>query len=62
MPLAAAFDAAENGLHAWLTAAPRFGAAQAYAIAGACSSAKWALLAAFALGVALALGRRALRD
>jgi len=58
MPLAAAFDAAEDAWHAWLTEAPRFGVPQAYAIAGACATAKWALLVAFALAVATTLARR----
>lgn len=61
MPLAAAFDAAEDVLHAWLTAAPRFGVPGAYAISGACATAKWALLAGFAALLAAALARGAAR-
>jgi len=57
MPLAAAFDAAEDLLHAWLTAAPRFGVPGAYAISAACSTAKWALLAGFAAVLVTALAR-----
>lgn len=56
-PLAAAFDAAENALHGWLTAAPRFGVTLPYAAAALCSTAKWALLAGFAIAVAHALTR-----
>ena len=59
MPLAAAFDAAEDVLHAWLTAAPRFGVPGAYAISVACATAKWALIAGFAAVGATALARGA---
>jgi len=58
MPLAAAFDACEDALHAWLTEAPRFDVPQAYALAGGCAAAKWTLLVAFALAALLALARR----
>lgn len=57
LPLAAAFDAAENALHEWLTAVPRFGVTLPYAAAALCSIAKWALIAGFAIGVAHALAR-----
>lgn len=55
LPLAAAFDGAENLLHAWLTAAPRFGAGWAYLLATGCASLKWALLCGFGLLVVYAL-------
>jgi len=57
LPLAAVFDAVENLLHAWLTAAPRFGAPEAYLAATGCSLLKWSLLAGFAALVAAALVR-----
>lgn len=57
LPLAATFDAAENALHGWLTAVPRFGVTLPYAAAALCSTAKWALLAGFAIAVAHALTR-----
>jgi hypothetical protein len=57
LPLAAAFDAAENTLHLWLTAAPRFGVALPYAISGTCSTFKWALLTGFGIAVVHALAR-----
>jgi hypothetical protein len=56
LPLAAVFDAAENGLHAWLTAAPRFDAAGAYLASALCASLKWALMLAFAALVLRAWG------
>jgi hypothetical protein len=59
-PLAAAFDAGENALHAWLTAAPRLGVAPLYALAASCSAAKWLLLAAFTLACAAAALRTVL--
>jgi len=58
LPLAAAFDAAENALHAWLTAAPRFGVAPLYVVSAACSSAKWLLMLGFAALVLAAVARR----
>ncbi|MFT3663640.1 hypothetical protein [Piscinibacter sp.] len=58
LPLAAVFDAAENVLHWWLTAEPRFGLASVYAVAALASAAKWALLVLFGVGVAGALVRR----
>lgn len=58
LPAAAVFDAAENTLHLWLTAAPRFGVPQLYAIAATCASAKWLGIVAFALLAVLALARR----
>lgn len=57
LPAAAAFDAVENFLHAWLTAAPRFGVALPYAASALGSTLKWALLCGFALAVALALAQ-----
>lgn len=55
LPAAAAFDAAENVLHAWLTAAPRFGVTLPYAASALCSALKWTLLCGLALAVAGAL-------
>lgn len=55
LPLAAGFDAVENLLHAWLTAAPRFGVPLPYLAATLCSTLKWLLLCGFALAVAWAL-------
>jgi hypothetical protein len=57
LPLAAAFDAAENALQGWLTAVPRFGVTLPYFAAALCSIAKWMLLAGFAIAVAHALTR-----
>lgn len=54
-PAAALCDAAENLMHAWLTAAPRFGQAPWYALSGGVALAKWLLLLAFALLLAGAL-------
>lgn len=58
LPLAACFDAAENVLHLWLTATPRFGVAPVYALSASAAAAKWTLLLAFALSVLHALARR----
>jgi len=49
LPLAAAFDAAENALHLWLTAEPRFGVAPLYLASASCAALKWTLLLGFAL-------------
>jgi hypothetical protein len=57
LPVAAAFDAAENALHWWLTEIPRFGVAPAYFIAASCAAMKWLLLLGFALAALLALAR-----
>ncbi len=57
LPAAAAFDAVENVLHGWLTAAPRFGVTLPYAASALCSTLKWALLCGFALAVVLALAQ-----
>lgn len=57
LPAAAAFDAAENVLHAWLTAMPRFGMTLPYVASALCSTLKWALLCGFALAVARALAQ-----
>jgi hypothetical protein len=57
LPLAATADAAENALHWWLTAEPRFGVPAAYALAAGCSAAKWLLIAGFGLMVAYAGAR-----
>lgn len=59
LPLAAAFDAAENVLHWWLTATPRFGVVLPYLASGACAALKWLLLLGFALAAVLALARAA---
>ena len=58
LPAAAAFDAAENVLHLWLTAAPRFGVGPIYALSALSAAAKWALLIAFSIAVLRALARR----
>lgn len=55
LPLAAAFDAGENLLHAWLTEVPRFGLVVPYAAATGCSLLKWALILAFGLLLVWAL-------
>lgn len=57
LPLAASFDAAENVLHWWLTAAPRFGVPLPYLVSASCSGLKWALLFAFGLLALYALAR-----
>jgi hypothetical protein len=57
LPLAAAADAAENALHWWLTAEPRFGVPAAYALAAGCAAAKWFLIAGFGLMAAYAGAR-----
>ena len=57
LPAAAGFDAAENILHAWLTAMPRFDVTLPYFAAALCSALKWLLLCAFALAVARALAQ-----
>lgn len=59
LPLAAVFDATENVLHLWLTEVPRFGVPLPYLLAATCASAKWLLLLAYALAVAVALARAA---
>lgn len=61
LPAAALADAVENLLHLWLTAAPRFDAAEVYALAAAAAGLKWCALLAFALCVAAVLARRAPR-
>lgn len=55
LPAAAVFDAAENTLHLWLTAAPRFGAEPVYLLSGLAATMKWALLLCFAAVVVHAL-------
>lgn len=55
LPLAAFFDAIENGLHGWLSAAPRFGMPAVYAAAATASTLKWMLLLGFAAAVAYAM-------
>lgn len=57
LPAAAAFDAAENVLHAWLTAAPRLDVTVPYTAAASSAVLKWLLLGAFALAVARALAQ-----
>ncbi len=57
MPAAALCDALENGLQAWLTAAPRFGVPGLYALAASAASAKWLLIVGFGAAAALALIR-----
>lgn len=55
LPLAAACDAVENGLHLWLTATPRFGLPALYATSASLSLLKWLLFIGFAGLVAHAL-------
>lgn len=57
LPFAAIFDAAENVLQLWLTAAPRFGVPLPYVISTICSALKWLLMVAFALALVHALAR-----
>lgn len=57
LPLAAVCDAAENGLHAWLTAMPRFGLHGLYLLAATSSALKWALALGFGVLVLWALAR-----
>jgi len=57
LPMAAAFDALENGLHLWLTEVPRFGVSWPYWLAAMSASAKWLLLFVFAIAVVVALVR-----
>lgn len=61
LPMAACFDAAENGWHGWLTAAPRLDTGWPYALAASCASLKWLGLLVFALMLAWA-GWRASRS
>ena len=58
LPLAALFDATENLLHGWLTAAPRFGLGWLYALSASVAAAKWLCLLGFAGLVCAALLRR----
>ncbi|KAB2927239.1 MAG: hypothetical protein F9K30_04540 [Dechloromonas sp.] len=53
LPLAALCDAAENALHWWLTEVPRFATVWPYFCATACASAKWLLLLAYGITVAI---------
>lgn len=55
MPAAALGDALENGLQAWLTAAPRFDVPSLYALAAGAALAKWVLIIGFGSVTALAL-------
>jgi hypothetical protein len=57
LPLAAAFDLAENALHWWLTEVPRFGVAPLYRWSAACAAAKWLLVLAFAVAALHAAAR-----
>lgn len=57
LPLAALFDAAENGFHWWLTAMPRFDAPLTYLASTTCSTLKWCLLIGFGVTVLRALAR-----
>lgn len=57
LPLAAVFDAAENALHWWLTAAPRFGVTLPYSFAASCAVIKWSLVFAFGALVVYAQAR-----
>ena len=57
LPLAAAFDAAENAFHWWLTEMPRFDTPATYLASAACSALKWGLLIGFGVLVLWALAR-----
>lgn len=57
LPLAAVFDALENGLHWWLTEVPRFGVPLPYALASGAAGLKWLLILAFALISVFAVSR-----
>lgn len=57
LPLAALFDATENGLQLWLTEAPRFGVQWPYWLAASCACVKWVLLLAFAFTALAAAAR-----
>jgi hypothetical protein len=53
LPVAAAFDAAENAFHLWLTEAPRFGVHLPYLLAASCATLKWLSILAYALTVVI---------
>jgi hypothetical protein len=57
LPLAAAFDVVEDTLHWWLTASPRFGIPELYALSAGASLCKWVLLVGFGTLLAYALAR-----
>ena len=57
LPLAAAFDAAENAFHWWLTELPRFDTPATYLMSTTCSAFKWGLLIGFGVLVLYALAR-----
>jgi len=57
LPLAAAFDAVEDGLHWWLTEAPRFDLPLPYLIAGFSASLKWIMALAFLAAILYAVSR-----
>lgn len=61
LPLAALCDAAENLLHGWLTAAPRFGLGWLYALSATTAAAKWLCMLGFAAVLCAALLRRSAR-
>lgn len=61
LPTAAVFDAGENVLHLWLTAAPRFGVPAVYAAAALGATLKWLLILGFTVLSALALLRAGLQ-
>lgn len=58
LPLAAVLDAAENALHLGFVHAPGALHAAWYGVAGVFATGKWLLIAAFAVGVFLAVWRR----
>jgi hypothetical protein len=55
LPCAAVFDAIENSIHLWLSAAPRFGFASMYLASGSVALAKWLLFIGFAVLITRAL-------
>jgi len=59
LPLATISHAVANGLHLWLTAAPRFGLPTVYLTSAGLSLFKWGMLIGFGLVVVYALVRKA---
>jgi len=57
LPLAAACDAVEDGLHWWLTEVPRFDLPLPYLLAGFSASLKWIMALAFLAAILYAISR-----